>query len=172
LVRGVICPQGSPGADGASCDGAEPGTSVQLELELAHDADVNLNPELAPDAIAFDGDAWPELPASDGDCAELGFPEVAGKSKHELTVVLDPSTRDPLPRPSSLGPARESLQLAHFTTAGDLARAFDSIAWDAQDLTRRVAWTAPATPGLVRFWFVLRDFRGGSAFAERAVCVR
>jgi hypothetical protein len=77
-----------------------------------------------------------------------------------------------LPRPTKLDPARESLQLAHFTTAGDLSRAFDTIAWNTDELSREVTWRAPSEPGLVRFWLVLRDFRGGSAFVERAVCVQ
>jgi hypothetical protein len=64
------------------------------------------------------------------------------------------------------------LQLSHFTTAGDLSRAFESIAWDSAELQRQVSWTAPKAPGLVRFWLVLRDFRGGSAFTERAACVQ
>lgn len=46
------------------------------------------------------------------------------------------------------------------------------IAWNSDQLSRKVSWTAPNQPGLVRFWLVLRDFRGGSAFVERAVCVR
>jgi hypothetical protein len=79
--------------------------------------------------------------------------------------------RDPLPRPTKLDPSRESLQLAHFTTLGDLTRAFDTIAWDTDELSREVTWTAPLEPGLARFWLVLRDFRGGSAFVERSACV-
>jgi hypothetical protein len=87
-------------------------------------------------------------------------------------VTLDASDRDTLPRPSKLDPSRESLQLSHFTTAGDLTRAFETIAWDSEALERSVSWTAPEEPGLVRFWLVLRDFRGGGAFVERAACVR
>jgi len=171
-VLGVICPDGSPSADGTSCDGSAPGTPVQLELELAHDGDVNLNPELQPDSIQFDDGVWPELPAVDGDCTGLGFPELPVNSRHSIAVQLDESDRDPLPQASSIDPARESLQLSHFTTAGDLSRAFESIAWDSQELRRLVSWTAPRQPGLVRFWLVLRDFRGGGAFVERAVCVQ
>jgi hypothetical protein len=171
-VLGIICPAGSPSADGTSCDGDNPGTLLQLELELAHDGDVNSNPELQPDSIAFDDAPWPEQAAVDGDCAELGFVQVAGGSEHRVTVQLDESDRDPLPHPSKLDPLRESLQLAHFTTTGDLSRAFDTIAWDTDELRRDVTWTAPQEPGLARFWLVLRDFRGGSAFVERAVCVQ
>jgi len=171
-LLGIICPAGSPSADGASCDGDSAGTEVQLELELAHDGDVNLNPELQPDSLAFDDAVWPELAAVDGDCAGLGFVEVAVGSAHRIAVQLDESDRDPLPRPSKLDPSRESLQLARFTTSGDLSRAFDTIAWDTDELAREATWTAPQEPGLARFWLVLRDFRGGSAFVERAVCVQ
>jgi hypothetical protein len=171
-LLGIICPAGSPRADGASCDGDRAGTPVQLELELAHDDDVNYNPELQPDHVAFDDAVWPEQSAVDGDCAGLGFVEVAVGSVHRIAVQLDESDRDPLPRPTKLDPSRESLQLAHFTTSGDLSRAFDTIAWDTDELSREVTWTAPREPGLVRFWMVLRDFRGGSAFVERSLCVQ
>ena len=77
-----------------------------------------------------------------------------------------------MPRPTKLDPSRESLQLSHFTTAGELSRAFDSVPWDSEELERQVSWTAPKQPGLVRFWLVLRDFRGGGAFIERAACVQ
>ena len=170
-VLGIICPDGSPSADGSSCDGAARGTPIQLELELGRDGDVNLNPELQADSIAFDDAPWAELPAVDGDCAGLGFPEVPVGSAHGISVQLDESDRDALPQTSKLDPSRESLQLSHFATAGDLARAFETIAWDSDELTRQVSWTAPKAAGLVRFWLVLRDFRGGSAFVERAVCV-
>jgi hypothetical protein len=171
-LLGIICPAGSPSVDGASCDGDSAGTKVQLELELAHDGDVNANPELAADGIDFDDEMWPDQAAVAGDCAGLGFVEVAVGSQHRIAVKLDDSDRDPLPRASKLDPARESLQLAHFATAGDLSRAFDTIAWDSDELSREVTWTAPQEPGLTRFWIVLRDFRGGSAFVERSACVQ
>jgi len=171
-VLGIVCPDGSPSADGSSCDGADPGTPVTLEVELSRPGDVNSNPELPPDSLGFDGDVWAELPLVDGDCTALGFPAVAPRSKHSITVELQESDRDRLPRPTALDPSRESLQLSHFATAGDLTRAFEMIAWDSDQLSRQVSWSAPKEPGLVRFWLVLRDFRGGSAFVERAVCVQ
>jgi len=172
LVLGVVCPNGSPNADGSACDGPEPGTPVQLELELARDGDVNQNPELPEASVTFDGHAWPELRVVDGLCSGMGFPEVAAGSVHDVGVALAESDRDPLPRSSNLDPARESLQLSHFVSSGDITRAFESIAWNSDDLQRHVSWTAPTTPGLTRFWFVLRDFRGGGAFTSRAVCVQ
>jgi hypothetical protein len=172
LVWGVVCPNGSPRADRASCDGSEPGTPGQRELELAHAGDVNLNPELQADSIAFDEERWPELAAVDRACSGLGFVEVAPGSSHTIRVTLDESDRDAVPRPTELDPARESLQLSHFVSAGDITRAFESIAWNSDELTRQVRWTAPSTPGLVRVWIMLRDFRGGGAFTTRSLCVR
>jgi hypothetical protein len=172
LVFGVICPGGSPRSDDESCEGAHPGLALQLEVELAREDDVNSNPELQATSLLFDDATWPELAAAAGDCAGLGFPEVVAESEHSLTVLLDERDRDELPRPSALDPAREALQLSHFVSDGDISRAFESIPWDSDELERAVTWRAPAAPGLVRFWFVLRDLRGGGAFAERAVCVR
>lgn len=172
LLLGVICPDGSPTPDGQACEGADSGTPLQLELELAHEGDVNSNPELQAESILFDDDEWPELAATAGGCAGLGFPEVEAHSEHSIRVLLDERDRDDLPRESELAPARESLQLSHFVSGGDISRAFESIAWDSPELERTVTWKAPPTAGLVRVWFMLRDLRGGGAFTERAACVK
>ena len=172
LVRGIVCPRGSPSDDGARCDGADSGTPVQLELELSREGDVNLNPQLEPESIAFDDGAWPELLAADEDCSRLGLPLVPPGSEHVIRVQLDDGDRDALPRQTKLDPSRESLQLSHFVSAGDITRAFETIAWDSDELRREVSWTAPNAPGLSRVWFMLRDFRGGGAFTTRSVCVQ
>lgn len=170
-VQGILCPFGSPNQEGTACDGVETGTSVTLALELSRDGDVNLNPTLEPESLSFDDQAWPDLPAGEGDCTGLGYAEVAAGSEHTFQVVLDELDRDAVPHPQALDPTRESLQLSHFATAGNLSRAFESIAWDSDELVRRTTWTAPKQPGLVRFWLVLRDLRAGSDFLERSVCV-
>lgn len=172
LVLGIVCPGGSPAGDGQSCDGAEAGTPVSLEFELARDDDVNFNPALQPEAIFFDDQEWPDIPVTDGDCGGLGLPEVEAGSRHTFEVDLDAGDRDALPQSSDLDPTRESLQLSHFTTGGDLSRAFETIHWDSDELVRVTSWTAPRQPGLVRFWLILRDFRGGSSFVTRSVCVQ
>jgi hypothetical protein len=132
---------------------------------------VNQNPTLEPASLAFDGKPWPELAAVAGDCAGLGYLEVEAGSEHAFEVALGDDDRDGVPHPQSLDPVRESLQLSHFTSAGDLSRAFETIAWDSDELLRRTTWKAPKQAGLVRFWLVLRDFRGGGDFVERSVCV-
>jgi hypothetical protein len=170
-VLGVVCPFGSPSADGTSCDGVEPGNPLTFELELAREGDVNQNPTLEPTSLAFDGEPWPELAAVDGNCSGLGYVEVAAGTEHSFEVALGQDDRNGVPHPDSLDPVRESLQLSHFTTGGDLSRAFESIPWDSDELLRRTTWKAPKQAGLVRFWLVLRDFRGGADFVERSVCV-
>lgn len=170
-ILGVVCPAGAARADGAACDEG-PSLPLELALELGRGADANRNPELPAAALAFDDEPWPDLPLPDGACLGLGLPELAPDSTHELRVELAESDRDQLPATSSLEPTRETLQLSHFISAGDVTRAFETIAWNQDELSRRVSFTAPAEPGLVRIWFVLRDFRGGGAFASRAVCVR
>jgi hypothetical protein len=171
LVLGIVCPDGSPASDGQSCEGADSGTLVALEFELGRDDDLNLNPTLQPESVLFDEQEWLDIPAVDGDCRGLGFPEVEPASSHTFVIELDRADRDPLPQSSELDPERESLQLSHFASAGDLSRAFQTIAWDSNDLSRATTWTAPRETGLVRFWLVLRDFRGGSSFVTRSVCV-
>jgi len=171
LVLGVVCAGDSPAPDGRRCQGG-PGTPVQLELELSRSGDVNSNPELQADSITFDDQVWPEAPLVEGDCSGRGLPEVAPDSTHVVGVALDEGDRDALPRPRELDPARESLQLAHFVSGGDITRAFETIAWNDESLERRVDWKAPREPGLSRLWLVLRDFRGGGAFTERAICVK
>jgi hypothetical protein len=172
LVLGVLCPNASPTTEGTACENGVDAKSVTLELDLARPGDVNYNPSLEPASLLFDGEPWSDPAGAVGDCAGLGYAEVEPGSAHTLEVALDETDRDALPRPNQLDPKRESLQLSRFTTAGDLSRAFDAVAWDSHELLRRASWTAPAQAGLVRFWTVLRDFRGGGEFAERAVCVR
>ena len=99
--------------------------SVQLELELSHPDNVNQNPELQAESLGFDDEAWPELAPVSGDCKGQGYVEVDPASTHTIQVQLDEQDRDPLPHPDKLDPTRESLQLSHFATDGDLGRAFD-----------------------------------------------
>lgn len=73
---------------------------------------------------------------------------------------------------------RETIQISHFSTAGELARVFSAIpVIDTVDNRLTVGWTTPRAekvpPGglVVHFAIVARDGRGGFALAERALCV-
>jgi len=59
-----------------------------------------------------------------------------------------------------------------FATAGDISslRSTDTTA-TGQSAETWVEWTAPPTPQTVRFWVVLRDGRGGTAWLEKAAQV-
>ena len=66
---------------------------------------------------------------------------------------------------------RESLRLSWFTTNG--AFDLDTTGRTSADLATftQNTWTAPTAPGLVHFWFVLNDSRGGVDFASADIVV-
>ncbi len=168
-VFGVVCPDSEPTVDDEAfgCAGAG-GTLVSLDFELEVLGQTNRNPTLEPDALGFDGAS---LPAG-FDCATL--PSVRPGSSHTFELALDESDRDAVEQPTSADPAKEELQISHFTTAGTLERAFTVIEASDASLSVTVPWEAPnARPadGLVRFFFVVRDLRGGADFVERSVCM-
>jgi hypothetical protein len=46
-------------------------------------------------------------------------------------------------------------------SAGDITRAFETIAWDSDELNRSVRWKAPDAPGLTRVWSFCEIFAAG-----------
>jgi hypothetical protein len=177
-VLGVICPEGAPegSLDQARCTGADPGTAVSLELELARADDVNMNPGFADPALALDGEDWPDADLASEPCAGAGLLEVAaGSARHLVRIDVRDDARDPVQPVIEDDPLREELRISHFSTDGGFTRAFTALA--AADVANsvEVPWDAPpAAPEggqLARFWFVLRDLRGGSSFVTRSLCV-
>lgn len=78
-------------------------------------------------------------------------------------VRLDDAMRDP----------GEGLLLAHFVSAGELDRTYSTLEADERGPKEVVVpWTAPADARDVKVYFVLRDGRGGTAFATRTICKR
>jgi len=168
-VFGSVCPRSAPtyDDDGFGCAGGG-GTVVSLDFLLEADGRTNTNPVIEPDALMFDGTGI----AAGLDCATL--PAVGKGSKHTLSLVLHESDRDSIEQPTSADPPKETLQVSHFTTAGTLESAFTVFDAGDTDLRAGVAWTAPKTApatGFVRFFFVVRDLRGGADWIERAVCI-
>jgi hypothetical protein len=177
LVKGVICPHGSPRVTESptTCVSGADALPVTLELDLATELEANLNPSFAEAELLLDGEPFPApAVALDTDCAGLGLVEVPAASAHRFVVGFPESARDPLLQSSDFATARESLLLSHFVSAGELDRAFSPIPAASAEIRAEVDWVAPdagALGRLVRFWFVIRDLRGGSDFAERALCV-
>jgi hypothetical protein len=96
------------------------------------------------------------LPTIPDDAIAIGGP-CAGP----LTFRFDDAMRDP----------GESLLLAHFVTAGELDHTYSTLEpGEAAPKYVQVPWTAPEGARDVKIYFVLRDGRGGTAFATRTIC--
>ncbi len=176
-LLGVLCPgaSGQLEAEAFSCASGE-ALPVRLDFELASAERSNLNPSFTPDSLSFAGAPWPEQALPSGDCRGSGLRELSASSGEQtLRVTLPPSAREELVQLSSADPARETLTLSHFASAGDLSSAFSVIPSNAEALSAELRWAPPgdavASGTLVHFWFVVRDGRAGSDFTERAVCV-
>ena len=164
VIQGEVCSEGPPCAD--------IGTDVVLSFALG---DENTNPELEDDSLALDGAVLPAADLiADGACGRV--PSVqAGSGEHQLSLRIDDTDRDPQAAATPLDPPNESLQVTHFSTAGELDSAFSAVDGAAALAPASAQWVAPVSAPpeglLVRFFFVARDFRGGSDWLERGVCV-
>lgn len=90
--------------------------------------------------------------------AHVRFEVGWGNADAELYPIFDLGSQTIVDR-------RESLRVAWFTTAGNLAA--EVTGRDDGDLAISTmnGWDAPTTPGNVKLWLVLRDSRGGLDFA-------
>jgi hypothetical protein len=186
VVYGQIC----AGADSVpifdpqhgipSCT-SDRGTTVSVSVPLQLGDDANRNP-IADRAFTFDGQAWPGSAAADDPC--VAGPRVTPGSKdHVIGNTTDGSDREGytalLGAPPVATPARESLEVSQFTTAGKLKSQFSFVEATNNDASTivDVKWEAPEaaevpTTGLpVTFTFVVRDNRGGTDWTTRAACV-
>ena len=180
LALAAFCEGGAPLLDArtfeATCpSGAKPllaSATIRLDSGGA-----NRNPEIAPDAVLLDGAVMPVSTARVSASCEGGdSPSVPAGSPHGLTFRFRAEDREPLPASSA---GAETLIASHVVTAGELERQYSALE-PAEAAPKEVAipWTAPAAEevpaggSLVELYFVLRDGRGGLAFARRTVCVR
>lgn len=83
---------------------------------------------------------------------------VTGCAGAETHMYFDPVTLEVATR-------REAISVAWYTTAGRFDNARTGRGSDEVEATSDNSWTAPAEPGLVRFWAVVRDDRGGVGWA-------
>jgi len=189
VVRAAFCTSGTPafskdGVDFAStrCPNAtnEP-LLATTEIPLWLTDATNHVPTFDAVSFGFDGAPWTGITDAEEqsvDCiaGERSIPTVpADGTTHDLALAIPTELSESLPSSSAPGLDRETLQLSHYVTGGDLERAFSSVSLDAPSAKVAVAWTAPiqvdAGGRLLRFYFILRDGRGGTAWAKRTLCV-
>lgn len=183
VVRGAICADAevtlADPIERTACAGDL--TLVAFEIRLENAGTGNLNPTLADETPSLDGAPWP-APSAElllrQDCAAGdAAPELplitADGGNHALRIALSASDRETLD--TLEGPRPETLQVSHFSTLGRLDRALSVIEPSAPDTFVDVPWQAPG-PGLgagqvARFYFVVRDLRGGTDWVVRSACV-
>jgi hypothetical protein len=174
LLAGVFCAGGAPVlAMGApSCEGMATPTVVTLPVQLDRGGDANHNPSLAAAAVTVDGQPWP---AGDG----CGLKVAADGKAHPVALTLAGQRETYQSTANAEGAPmakRETIQLSHFATGGKLPRQISFLDGDGDPSTVSVDWTPPAAAeipadGVVRFFFVARDLRGGLDWQARSLCV-
>jgi hypothetical protein len=187
LMIGAVCAGGAPTLDEAGCDAATQSanpTRFAIPVQLAGETP-NRHPNLANDAVTFEGAAWTAEPVGDaGGACDAALPVVppaasADEVRHIL-IVSDADDRESFSRKAGEAPTPEELTLSSFATGGELAGSYASVpATDTRtDAPLAVKWTpplpadVPAAGVAVHFHFVLRDGRGGLDWIHRALCVR
>jgi hypothetical protein len=176
-ILGSLCAHGN-GTITSNLPSCEAGSELPVSFDffLAGDESTNLNPNFAADAITLDDAVWDMRELADGACLGLGLPEVSRSAGHHpITIAIPDSAREPLVQHNAADAPRESLRISHFASAGELERPFSEVLPDDSASPLTLTWNppkqAPADGELVRFWFVVRDLRGGSDFTERALCL-
>jgi len=175
FARGLICPDSAlnVAADGSSSCTSGSGKEVAFEFPLGGTEDSNRNPSFTDDGLQLDGEPW--LANAEPSCEAESSPRVSASSAHAIRVTFPDADFEELTQPTSVDPARETLLVSPFASAGKLDHGFISLSADTPPEERRVSWVAPAlpdgSPTLVRFYFVVRDARSGEDFATRALCV-
>jgi hypothetical protein len=154
---------------------------ASMGIFVARDGKNNLNPSLASLEAVIDATPWPTWsepsPPALG-CTDLGaaMPIIkVGTSSHQIALTLPTDQSEPLTTVSSLSATDETIQLSHYVTAGELERVFSIIDFARPAPQVSVIWNAPSKipvdGQLVRFFFVLRDGRGGVDWTSRILCV-
>jgi hypothetical protein len=139
------------------------GASLPVAQEFEKRYTDNQNPELTPLAAQVNGQpaALDALPVGGRITFTVGWTAASP----ETFPVLDASSQ-------ALVDHRESMRVSWFASGGAFEN--ERTGRDESDpaLTTSNDWTAPTEPGPVHLWVVLRDSRGGVAFASYDLAVR
>jgi hypothetical protein len=143
-----------------TCDLAQAGADLAVQYAMTYQA--NTNPSLLPlAALVNDAPvALDALPAGAAVDFVTGWP---AESVESFPVFDLPS--------ASLITHRESMRVSWFATDGSFMHEVTGREEDDSATWTDDVWTAPATPGVVHVWIVLRDSRGGTDFAAYDVTV-
>lgn len=174
----AFCESGAAHLDAArfeaSCDGGSPARLATANVRLARSGP-NTNPEIASDAVALDGVPLTPSTVRSGPCTgDATSPVVVAGSKHAIGYHFRGDERENVP-----SEGLEKLIASHVVTAGELDHQYSML--DPSEPAPKdvsIDWTAPASDRvgeggrLVEIYVVVRDGRGGEAFARRTVCVR
>jgi hypothetical protein len=166
LVLAAFCEGGAAALDPntftATCAGGAEALLASTEVRVTTTAP-NRNPEIPSDALKLEGaplDAnCMDIPAASGD-KTIAY-RFGGAEREAITG------------------GTEALVLTHVVTAGALERQYSVLEpTEAAPKEVTIRWTPPGADDVgpegrsVEMFFVLRDGRGGTAFARRTVCVR
>lgn len=174
-------PEGGGSLDAFECigDGAERllvTTSIPVQLGTT----TNRNPAIAELTLA--GQAWPEPTAEmlDGPvegCPAEGELEVTRRTPEvEIALAVPPESVETYRSSDGDEELIERLLVSHYVTAGELDTQYSYFDSGATEIT--LPWTPPTgstvvEQGLrVRFYFIVRDGRGGAVWRVRTVCVK
>jgi hypothetical protein len=151
---------GGFGLERITCDLASSG--AQISVEFAQRYQANTNPTLLPLAAALDGQpaALGAIPAGKKVTFTASWPADSVESYPVYDIVAQ-----------SLIDHREALRVSWFATDGTFLHEITGRGEDEMETSTDNDWTAPAAPGLVHLWIVLRDSRGGVSFAAQDVMV-
>ena len=135
----------------------------------------NSNPVLAQLTLAVAGGSPSVFPAIVAGLPAPVAPVVAAGAQVTFEASWDAEVAETFPvydiRSVALTPQREALRVSWFATGGTFDHDVTGRAEDDPGLTTSNGWTAPISAGRVHLWLVLRDSRGGVAFAEFALDV-
>ena len=173
LLLGVFCRDGVPDLarvndpqdlDAFNVCSEGIGQIIGQSLRVLSDSD-NLRPRWPANALLLNGAPWPGadecVPAG---TVDLAFGGIENVRRDEVTFT----SNDEPPRTIV---EREDLLLSHFATAGEMERQWS--VFDDDEVPTPLEWSieARAEATRVRFYFGLRDQRGGADFLERELCI-
>ncbi len=169
LAYGAICSDAEPDLrtplEQSSCEGDL--SLVVFPVEVERDAG-NSNPSISDEVILLDGVEWAPATNESDTClpgdADPSLPLLPANGKsHSIHIQLSPDDRE----------ADEELWVSQFSTRGRLDRPLSVVPSEASSLSVDTKWEAPPSSSsghVVRFWFVVRDLRGGVDWTVRTVC--